>query len=212
MGIRFLCPNGHKLNVKSFLAGKRAICPDCGARVLVPFPDEQLPAEAIESRTATIVPAQAFATQPVYEPVDVSSTSAVIAVEPPSLAPPDLMPAVIPAAAVVGADEIPESIIAAVAPASEPDLPAGVAPDAAHIAHRQKAQRRQMLIAATLLITVVILAVVFVWVLRRSESPAPEPPAVAPATTQSLLRLRERNNASLADNRLDGIQNRTIGS
>ncbi len=31
MGIKFLCPNGHKLNVKSFLAGKRAICPRCGA-------------------------------------------------------------------------------------------------------------------------------------------------------------------------------------
>lgn len=39
MGIRFLCPNGHKLNVKSFLAGKRAICPKCGARVVVPNED-----------------------------------------------------------------------------------------------------------------------------------------------------------------------------
>ncbi len=37
MGIRFLCPNGHKLNVKNFLAGKRGICPDCDARFLVPF-------------------------------------------------------------------------------------------------------------------------------------------------------------------------------
>jgi hypothetical protein len=36
MGIKFLCPNGHKLNVKSFLEGKRAICPKCGARVVVP--------------------------------------------------------------------------------------------------------------------------------------------------------------------------------
>ncbi len=36
MGIKFQCPNGHKLNVKSFLSGKRAICPKCGARVLVP--------------------------------------------------------------------------------------------------------------------------------------------------------------------------------
>lgn len=37
MGIRFLCPNGHKLNVKTFLAGKRGICPDCDARFVVPF-------------------------------------------------------------------------------------------------------------------------------------------------------------------------------
>ncbi|MEZ6119247.1 MAG: DUF4339 domain-containing protein [Pirellulaceae bacterium] len=36
MGIRFLCPNGHKLNVKDFLAGKRGICPDCGAKFIVP--------------------------------------------------------------------------------------------------------------------------------------------------------------------------------
>jgi uncharacterized protein DUF4339 len=36
MGIRFHCPNGHKLNVKSELAGKKAICPDCGAKLVVP--------------------------------------------------------------------------------------------------------------------------------------------------------------------------------
>jgi hypothetical protein len=36
MGIKFYCPNGHKLNVKSFLAGKRGICPHCGARVDIP--------------------------------------------------------------------------------------------------------------------------------------------------------------------------------
>src|SRR5262249_5069258 len=31
------CPNGHKLHVKAFLAGKRAICPHCEARVVVPY-------------------------------------------------------------------------------------------------------------------------------------------------------------------------------
>ena len=36
MGIRFYCPNGHKLNVKSFLAGKRGICPHCDARFDIP--------------------------------------------------------------------------------------------------------------------------------------------------------------------------------
>lgn len=38
MGIRFQCPNGHKLNVKADLAGKRASCPDCGAKLVVPGP------------------------------------------------------------------------------------------------------------------------------------------------------------------------------
>lgn len=36
MGIRFHCPNGHKLNVKAFLAGKRGICPHCGVSFLIP--------------------------------------------------------------------------------------------------------------------------------------------------------------------------------
>ena len=36
MGIRFYCPNGHKLHVKAFLAGKRGICPECGVKVMIP--------------------------------------------------------------------------------------------------------------------------------------------------------------------------------
>jgi hypothetical protein len=36
MGIRFLCPNGHKLNVKAELAGKRGSCPECGAKLMIP--------------------------------------------------------------------------------------------------------------------------------------------------------------------------------
>lgn len=39
MGIKFLCPNGHKLHVKAFLSGKKAICPKCGVRVVVPAAD-----------------------------------------------------------------------------------------------------------------------------------------------------------------------------
>lgn len=36
MGIRFHCPNGHKLNVKAFLAGKKGVCPDCGVKLRIP--------------------------------------------------------------------------------------------------------------------------------------------------------------------------------
>ena len=36
MGIRFYCPNGHKLNVKEKLAGKRGICPHCQVKLLIP--------------------------------------------------------------------------------------------------------------------------------------------------------------------------------
>ena len=38
MGIRFLCSScGHKLNVKSFLAGKRGVCPQCGCGLDIPL-------------------------------------------------------------------------------------------------------------------------------------------------------------------------------
>ena len=33
MGIRFYCPNGHKLNVKSFQAGRKGFCPFCGTEL-----------------------------------------------------------------------------------------------------------------------------------------------------------------------------------
>ena len=37
MGIRFYCPQGHKINVKSFLAGKKGFCPHCNAKVDIPL-------------------------------------------------------------------------------------------------------------------------------------------------------------------------------
>jgi hypothetical protein len=36
MGIKFYCPNGHKMHVKDFLAGKKGLCPKCGIRVEIP--------------------------------------------------------------------------------------------------------------------------------------------------------------------------------
>jgi hypothetical protein len=39
MGIHFTCPNGHRLHVKSFLAGKRGICPHCDSRFDIPAAD-----------------------------------------------------------------------------------------------------------------------------------------------------------------------------
>jgi len=36
MGIRFFCPNGHRLHVKAFQAGRRGICPHCGASMEIP--------------------------------------------------------------------------------------------------------------------------------------------------------------------------------
>lgn len=51
MGIRFYCPNGHKLNVKTFQAGRRGICPKCDVRFRIPL-ESQIPADAPKLRTA----------------------------------------------------------------------------------------------------------------------------------------------------------------
>jgi len=57
MGIKFHCPNGHKLNVKSFLAGKRGICPHCGARVNIPHESvAELVPQKTESSTGQVAP------------------------------------------------------------------------------------------------------------------------------------------------------------
>ena len=63
MGIRFACPNGHRLNVKSYLAGKRGICPHCGIRFDIPlesWPDfenrDKGPNAAAEVQTANPAP------------------------------------------------------------------------------------------------------------------------------------------------------------
>ena len=37
MGIKFRCPNGHKLNVKNHQAGKKGYCPKCESQVDIPL-------------------------------------------------------------------------------------------------------------------------------------------------------------------------------
>lgn len=53
MGIRFQCPNGHKMNVKAFLAGKRAFCPKCGVRLVVPLESQENDAAPATTAPAT---------------------------------------------------------------------------------------------------------------------------------------------------------------
>jgi hypothetical protein len=54
MGIKFLCPGGHKLHVKAFLAGRKAVCPKCGQKVLVPTESESQFAGKKESHAGSI--------------------------------------------------------------------------------------------------------------------------------------------------------------
>jgi GYF domain 2 len=66
MGIKFLCPNGHKLHVKAFLGGKKAICPECGARVIVPL---EQPAQG-RSQLAETPPEPARSERSAGEPLE----------------------------------------------------------------------------------------------------------------------------------------------
>ena len=56
MGVRFECPAGHKLHVKAELAGKRGICPECGAKFIVPsFSGERVAEDNGAATTSTVV-------------------------------------------------------------------------------------------------------------------------------------------------------------
>jgi hypothetical protein len=72
MGIVSHCPNGHRLKVKDHLAGKKGICPTCGARFRIPL------------ATTTAAPASPAASGPPVASV-VSLDAARAATLPPAL-------------------------------------------------------------------------------------------------------------------------------
>lgn len=170
MGIRFSCPNGHKLNVKSFLAGKRAICPQCGTRVTVPsLPDSDDAPGSVrveQDRATTDLGADEISTGIASQP-----PSVILPLEP-------LQPAV-PEAAVV--TSIP-SVEPAVTLVAEAPLLGQAVSDVASSSYqlqRTRRQRNQVRIAIALLVMVVLLATVLFWVLTQGAS---SPPSSAPAT------------------------------
>jgi hypothetical protein len=68
MGIRFWCPNGHKLNVKEFQAGLKGVCPTCGAKMQIPLKSTR-PSSREEKVLLQVVGASA--------PIDVDSPAPV---------------------------------------------------------------------------------------------------------------------------------------
>ena len=54
MGIRLQCPNGHKVHVKAFLAGKRGVCPQCGSRFDIPQDAGAAAGDATGDEIATV--------------------------------------------------------------------------------------------------------------------------------------------------------------
>ncbi|HEY3392791.1 MAG TPA: hypothetical protein VGK58_08795 [Lacipirellulaceae bacterium] len=181
MGIRLSCPNGHKLNVKDNLAGKRGICPACGAKFVIPAASEPAPA-AGQPAGDTGISAQSAAAGGAP-----SSPSIVIAL---ADAPPKSAPVIAPAAPAppavnVNSSQPPQTTAPAataapkVVPAPSAETPI-VLTDSDHpaaavskyVTHRMRIRRLQTTIAIALLIAVVVLGVVLVWVLSGGPETA----------------------------------------
>lgn len=56
MGVVAFCPRGHRVKVKDALAGRKGICPECGARFRIPAATEVQaePASALARATADV--------------------------------------------------------------------------------------------------------------------------------------------------------------
>lgn len=75
MGIRCYCPNGHKLNLKTHLAGERGICPECGARFSIPVTESDTEANPTPIATPSELPPSGAEPpselQEIEEPLDI---------------------------------------------------------------------------------------------------------------------------------------------
>src|SRR4030095_4873852 len=121
MGIKFRCPNGHKLNVKSFLAGKRGVCPKCGTSVRIPresqveksaeADDEPEDAEGDELLSGACFPAPGLPTSGVNGGGAATARTSIPVATPLATARPvaAMVPTAIPVAAAPVGDPIAES-------------------------------------------------------------------------------------------------------
>jgi hypothetical protein len=159
MGIRLHCPNGHKVHVKSFLAGKRGVCPECGAKFDIPAAAIELPGDPAGDEVA-IVPdsddpsgqtaeAAAVPAKPLAARAIVSHASAQ-ANEPDAKGPLDL-----------------ESL----AQLGGSDLLGGRAfgPAAKRLADREKNARTMRILSLSLVIAMTLLACVLMYMIFRSH-------------------------------------------
>jgi hypothetical protein len=190
MGIRFTCPNGHKLHVKSFLAGKRGVCPQCGAKILIPL-EEQAPEQAAQAQrlvesTGPIESASASA-----DPfTNAGAPSVVIAIADSTVASPPVSETPVAASRIVPTMPPTVPLAPTAMPPVGPQLPAGdeplgaqplivadavepVSPAVRYVAQRERHRRNQFMFAVMLLIAVILLAGVLVYILMRGAGQAP---------------------------------------
>jgi hypothetical protein len=209
MGIRFNCPNGHKLNVKEFLAGKRGVCPQCGAKFIIPSPTDAPPAQVRQpvgvgqSQSVEIVTSPAPSHQ--IESA-AASPSVIIPVSEIDTAPqPMELPPTITEPPIPSDNVLPTSIVAVQPPLVT--APADVTSEAAIPLQRDRTRRNQVIISLLLLVLVLLLAGVLIWVLRRDLNKAPDENKTAVAHREHNRVLEIGINAPLAsDSRVEALK------
>lgn len=162
MGIRFQCPSGHKLHVKTFLAGKRGICPHCGAKFTIPEPTEA------ESAGNGDLHDSKFAVGNGSSSADAFGAPSVMV----SLAGDQEGIAGTPTVIDLATFEVPGAAVSPVSPTVHETKSPSPAP-VRYIALRERSRRNQVTLAAALLIAVIVLALILIWVLGRNSGPAP---------------------------------------
>jgi hypothetical protein len=193
MGIRFNCPSGHKLHVKSFLAGKRGVCPKCGAKFVIPSVTDAGTPDATEQQEGLLsgapLLAESFAARIDSPPIDLASQSIVIAVDESTPAERTAErdgAAILPVADTM---QITASDPMVLPPQPVISTPATMATQVRYISHRESMRRRQFKIAIYLLLAVILLALALVWVLSRGDdSPVPATASQATQTGYDALR------------------------
>jgi len=180
MGIRFACPNGHKLNVKDELAGRRALCPNCGARIVVPAADQgsrvasvSPAADSVGATSNLVFPSTAL--PPVSDAPAPGDDVAPAGTEAPvNSAPPLMVPLATPPVGarppLRGGARGPARSVGSPSGTAEPaitDAPTDTAPVIQYLSHRRRRRQKQLTVAIVLLLAVIVLAIVLVWVVQR---------------------------------------------
>jgi hypothetical protein len=185
MGIRFSCPNGHRLNVKEFLAGKRGICPQCGSKFVIPAASESTPAMMSSFAGARESVAGLSSIDPGAQSVIIAVADAPSSeiIEPPPVTLQPVNPApVMPSSVEPG---VPIVVTNAVNPSR---------PATGYELRREHNRRNQVTLAIVLLVAVLFLAVALIVVLQGgAEGPAP---ATEPAKVSFLERMPSIDQAS----------------
>jgi hypothetical protein len=165
MGIRFSCPSGHKLHVKEFLAGKRGVCPHCGAKFQIPAAQEE-PGNRSGSGDALTASGIAAVSDTASHSVIISVTDEPrgATVKKHKSSPPDQSTEPAPSASTADAIVLPPppSINPADIPSSSPTI--------RYPSRRERLRRKQLTSAIVLLIAVIVLALLLIWVLQSGTA------------------------------------------